>query len=143
MSAAEGIAAGIALLAVFGALVVLMRRRPEAFPLLAILALPFRLPISADGRTVNLLLPLYLVIAAGTLVHLLRVLARIGPGNGLTAAEQPAGPQQPTAIAQPAGTAQPTTPTRNRPILLDRLLLASVVLYAVQSSYSSDAAQGP
>ncbi len=36
-------------------LAVLMRRRPDAFPLLAVLALPFRVPISADGRTVNLL----------------------------------------------------------------------------------------
>ena len=44
-----------------------MRRHPERFPLLAVFALPFRLPISADGRTVNLLVPLYLVVAAGTL----------------------------------------------------------------------------
>ena len=58
-------------LVVIGALVVLMRRHADAFPLLAILALPFRLPISADGRTVNLLIPLYLVVAAGTLAHLL------------------------------------------------------------------------
>ena len=36
----------------------LMRRDPRALPLLAIFALPFRLPISADGRTVNLLIPL-------------------------------------------------------------------------------------
>jgi O-antigen ligase len=56
---------------VIGALVVLMRSQPDAFPLLAVLALPFRLPVSADGRTVNLLIPLYLVVAAGTLAHLL------------------------------------------------------------------------
>jgi O-antigen ligase len=61
---------------VVGVLVVVMRRRPEAFPLLAILALPFRLPISAEGRTVNLLIPLYLVVAAGTLAHLLPRLLR-------------------------------------------------------------------
>ncbi len=62
------------------ALVWLMRRHTEAFPLLAILALPFRLPISADGRTVNLLIPLYLVVAAGTLAHLLpRLLNREEP----------------------------------------------------------------
>jgi O-antigen ligase len=54
-----------------------MRGHAEAFPLLAVLALPFRLPISADGRTVNLLIPLYLVVAAGVLAHLLpRLLQR-------------------------------------------------------------------
>jgi O-antigen ligase len=53
------------------ALVVLMRRRADALPLLVVLALPFRLPISADGRTVNLLIPLYLVVGAGVLAHLL------------------------------------------------------------------------
>jgi len=52
------------------ALCVIIHRRPESFPLLAIAALPFRLPISAEGRTVNLLIPLYLVVAAGTLVLL-------------------------------------------------------------------------
>jgi O-antigen ligase len=62
---------------VIGALIVLMRRRADAFPLLAVLALPFRLPVSADGRTVNLLIPLYVVVAAGVLAHLLpRLLER-------------------------------------------------------------------
>jgi O-antigen ligase len=72
-----------ALLALFAAafavvtgLALLMRTRPEAFPLLAVLALPFRLPISAGGRTVNLLIPLYLVVGAGTLVLLLPRLLR-------------------------------------------------------------------
>jgi O-antigen ligase len=60
-----------------GALALLMRRWPDAFPLLAVLALPFRLPISAEGRTVNLLVPLYLVVAAATLTHLLpRLISR-------------------------------------------------------------------
>ena len=63
-------AAGAALLVV--PLALLIRREPRAFPLLALLALPFRLPVSADGRTVNLLIPLYIVVAAGTLAHLPR-----------------------------------------------------------------------
>jgi O-antigen ligase len=74
-----GIAAAAAAgsLAAIGALAMLMRRRPDAFPLLAVLALPFRLPISAEGRTVNLLIPLYLVVAAATLAHLVpRLLSR-------------------------------------------------------------------
>jgi O-antigen ligase len=90
---------------VIALLVVVMRRYEDAFPLLAILALPFRLPIAAEGRTVNLLVPLYLVVAAGVLAHLLpRLLARQERGPGR----------------------------------LEWLLLASVVLYALQAVYSSD-----
>jgi putative inorganic carbon (HCO3(-)) transporter len=97
-------------LVVVGALAVLMRRSPEAFPLLALLALPLRLPVSADGRTVNLLLPLYAVVAAGVFAHLFpRVLGRGG--------------------AYRSGRA---------PMALDLLLGAAVVLYALQASYSSD-----
>jgi O-antigen ligase len=93
---------------VVAVLVLVMRRHAEAFPLLAILALPFRLPISADGRTVNLLIPLYLVVAAGALAHLLpRLLSR-----------------EERALGR-----------------LEWLLLASVVLYAMQALYSGDRAK--
>jgi O-antigen ligase len=69
------IALGAAL--VIGALALLIRRNPETLPLLVIAALPFRLPVSAGGRTVNLLIPLYTVVAAGTIAQLLpRVLQR-------------------------------------------------------------------
>ncbi len=89
-------------------LVYVMRRYEQAFPLLAIVALPFRLPISADGRTVNVLIPLYLVVAAGVLAHLLpRLLRREEAGFGW----------------------------------LEWVLLASVVLYAMQALYSSDRAK--
>jgi O-antigen ligase len=110
------IAAGvIAALAIVGALTLVMRRRPDAFPLLAIFALPFRLPISADGRTVNLLIPLYLVVIAGTLAQLVpRWLRRAG--------------------AAPA-------PLRRSPIMLEWLLLGAVVLYAAQGIYSADHAK--
>jgi O-antigen ligase len=64
-------ASAVGALAAIALLVVAMRRYEDAFPLLAIFALPFRLPISAEGRTVNLLIPLYLVVAAGVLAHLL------------------------------------------------------------------------
>ena len=103
-----------AVLAVVGAAValavlcVVIHRRPESFPLLAIAALPFRLPISAEGRTVNLLIPLYLVVAAGTLVLLVpRILRRREPA--------------------PRG--------------LEWLLAATLVLYALQAAYSTDAAK--
>jgi len=81
LGAIVALALGTAL--AIGLLIAAMRRWEEAFPLLAVLALPFRLPISADGRTVNLLIPLYLVVAAGTIAHLLpRLLNREEPGFG-------------------------------------------------------------
>ncbi len=104
---------------VIAVLVALMRRHQEAFPLLAILTLPFRLPISADGRTVNLLIPLYLVVAAGTLAHLLpRLLSR---------ASEP--PETPTGSGR--------GPERN----LQWVLLGAVALYALQTLYSVDRAK--
>ncbi len=84
MSTAEKLAlALVAAILIVVALALLMRARPQAFPLLAIAALPFRVPISADGRTVNLLIPLYLVVGAGTLAHLLPALARTRSLRGL------------------------------------------------------------
>jgi O-antigen ligase len=119
--------------AVLGALVVivalafLMRRQPQAFPVFAVLALPFRLPISADGRTVNLLLPLYAVVAAGTLAHLVpRRLPHSGTPNG---GGQAGGRRGAYRASRP-------------PMLLDWLLLATVVLYAVQIGYSADPSKG-
>jgi O-antigen ligase len=116
MSATTLPSAGVLVAATLGALVAIaglalvMRRDPRAFPVLAVLALPFRLPISADGRTVNLLLPLYAVVAAGTLAHLVpRLLGRRGAYRS----------------ARP-------------PLALDWLLLATVVVYAAQAGYSAD-----
>jgi hypothetical protein len=51
------------------ALAMLFRRRPAAFPLLVVAVLPFRVPIEAAGETANLLVPLYLVIAAGVVAY--------------------------------------------------------------------------
>ena len=120
------VAAAVAAILLMVALALLMRSRPQVFPILAIAALPFRVPISADGRTVNLLIPLYLVVGAGTLAHLLpaawRSLSRWRDGASPT----------------PVGAAY-TESTSHAPVLLDWLLLAAVALYAVQASYSSDA----
>ncbi len=110
---------------VIAVLAVTMRRHRDALPLLAVFALPFRLPISTGGRTVNLLVPLYLVVAAGVIAHLLPALLearRAGdlrlrrPGRGLAFWGTPAG--------------------------MSWLLGATVVLYALQTTYSSDAAKG-
>jgi len=105
-------AAFVGALVVVGLLALVMRRRPDAFPLLAIFALPFRLPISTDGRTVNLLIPLYLVVAAGTVVHLI-----------------------------PRWLNRDARETRSSPIALEWLLLGAVVLYVLQGIYSPDRAK--
>jgi O-antigen ligase len=127
----------LAALVVVLALSLLIRRHPEAFPLLAILALPFRVPIVADGRTVNLLVPLYLVVAAGTLNWLAaRVLER---GNGRPSGEEHSGKE---LRAHEAG--QPEQVSLSKPLAwvsprgLEWLLLASVVVYALQTAYSAD-----
>ena len=83
-------------------------RHAHALALLAVAALPFRIPISSGGTTSNLLVPLYLVIAAGVLAHGARRLR--GP-----------------ALA-------PWPRARG----LEWLLMGLVGLYAVQASYSSD-----
>jgi hypothetical protein len=127
---AAALAAAIAAIA---ALVLLMRRSPDAFPLLAIFALPFRVPISADGRTVNLLIPLYLVVAAGTLAHLLpRLLVGAAPvGHAGDAGD--AGREQSPQLRDWSSWLTPRG--------LEWLLLAAVGLYALQGIYSADHAK--
>jgi O-antigen ligase len=113
-------------------LALLMRRDERLFPLLALLALPFRLPVATGGRTVNLLIPLYIVVAAGTLAHLLprarEALTRARAGGGARALRRE---------LRPPGTWREWVTPRG----LQWLLLASVVLYSVQALYSSDVAK--
>jgi putative inorganic carbon (HCO3(-)) transporter len=134
----------IAALGVIAALTLLMRRRPEALPLLAIFALPFRLPISADGRTVNLLIPLYLVVGAGTLAYLLPLLGsdERSPADGDGRAVRSHGGPSTRSIDErraspsPRGRVSLTSPRG-----LEWLLLGAVVLYALQAAYSGDYAK--
>jgi putative inorganic carbon (hco3(-)) transporter len=91
------------------ALAALIHREPRAFPLLAIFALPFRLPIATGGSTSNLLIPLYLVVGAGALAYLTPRLRN-----------------------------RSEHPERAGPVLLEWLLLAAIVLYALQAVYSAD-----
>ena len=88
----------------------LMARRPLMLPLLAIGALPFRVPVEAAGQTSNLLVPLYGVIAAGALAQL----------PALFASRRPAGTQE-----RPRGA-------------LATVLVGFVVLYALQATYADD-----
>ncbi|HYV14901.1 MAG TPA: O-antigen ligase family protein [Conexibacter sp.] len=106
--------AAVAAFAALGALALLaagMDRRPLLLPLLALAALPFRVPIQVGGTTSNLLVPLYLVVAAGTLAFVVPVLREQTPR--VAAGEREVG-------------------------WLERLLALSVALYGVQATYSSD-----
>lgn len=119
----------LAALVVIAGLALLMRREPRAFPLLAVIALPFRLPISADGRTVNLLLPLYAVVAAGVIAHLLPRLLAPRPSS------------VPSRVpGRPGG--YDSVPPARAPMLLDWLLLGAVGLYTLQIVYSADPGKG-
>ena len=86
----------------------LLRRWPLALPLLLVAALPVRVPIEIGTDDVNLLLPLYAVIAAG---------AAALAFDALRGAESE-GPQVP------------------RPLRI--ALAVVLVLYALQSAYSED-----
>ncbi|HEY4278707.1 MAG TPA: O-antigen ligase family protein [Conexibacter sp.] len=90
----------------------LVARRPLLLPLLAVAALPFRIPIQVGGDTSNLLVPLYLVVAVGAI-----------------------------AFIVPALRADPELPEPQRawsPGWMERLLALAVVLYGVQATYSAD-----
>jgi O-antigen ligase len=109
-------AAAVAGLVALAALTFLIRRRPGALALLAVAALPFRVPVIFGDSTANLLLPLYGVIAAGCLAHALTWLR--GSAPTVATAER--------------------DPWVRR---LERALAGVLVLYAVQSLYSTDVAQ--
>jgi O-antigen ligase len=108
-------------------LVPLMRRDPELIALLAVLVLPFRLPISAGGKDVNLLIPLYVVVAAGTIAHLL---PRIGRLPALLA-----GAVRPWRHARRHGG---VVSSWLSPAGAQWLLFAAVALYVLQTAYSAD-----
>lgn len=89
-------------------LAVLVHRKAAFLPLAALAALPFRVPVEAGGDTANLLVPLYLVIAAGALAW---AVPRVRDGERFD------------------------PPRANG--ALEWLLAGSVLLYALQASYSS------
>jgi O-antigen ligase len=98
---------GVALVAGLAALFV---RRFELFPILAVAALPFRVPIEAAGSTSNLLVPLYVVIAGAAVAHVWIQLREAPHGGGLTPRQRG----------------------------LELAIAAFVALYALQSLYSND-----
>lgn len=101
-----GLVAAAVGLAAMGGLAWLFARRPGLFGVLALAALPFRVPVQAGGSTANLLVPLYVVIGAGALAWLIPRLAARHAGSP---AERAGG--------------------------LEWALLGGIVLYAAQSIY--------
>jgi O-antigen ligase len=131
----------LGLVVVFG-LALLVHRRPPAFALLAVAALPFRLPISTGGSASNLLVPLYVVVGAGALAYLTPRLfgARSVVSLGVAAPAPTPTMAGSSEIRHPdassgvrAWLARALTPRG-----LEWLLMASVVLYALQATYSAD-----
>jgi O-antigen ligase len=115
-----------------GLLAYVFRRRPILLPLAIVAALPFRVPLHAGGDTANLLVPLYLVIAAGVLVLLVRDWSAAPTGS--TGGESENG----ASLPRP----QDSPPVLRPAVWLTRLLAAFVVLYAIQTLYSGDFSRG-
>jgi O-antigen ligase len=102
---------GAAALAVVAVAAWAMHRWPSLLPVAAVLALPFRIPVASAGLTSNLLVPLYLVIAAGALAWAVpRLRGAVRSEDERVVGDRP----------------------------LEWALLGFVVLYAVQASYSDD-----
>jgi putative inorganic carbon (HCO3(-)) transporter len=109
--------AAVAGLVAVAVLALIVYRRPGLIGLLALAAIPFRVPIGLGGDTASLLLPLYGVIAAGVLAEVVRWLR---PGTGAEAVE----------VAD-AG------PDRRLQLVLWALALF-VGVYSLQATYSAD-----
>jgi O-antigen ligase len=107
-------------LVVVVALAAVLHRRPWLLPLLAVASLPFRIPFDTGGQSANLLAPLYLVVTAGVLAL---AWERLGPPSR----------------ARAEGAGGTSTAWRERELGWTELaLIAFVLLYALQSMYSSD-----
>jgi O-antigen ligase len=109
-SPAHVVAAALLAAAALALVALAFRRWPQAFPIAAFALLPLRVPLEIGGETANLLVPLYVVIAAAV------VASALGP----------------------AAEIRPTTDDDPWPRRLRYVLAATLVLYAIQSSYSED-----
>jgi O-antigen ligase len=130
-------ALGILALALTAALAFIFRRWPMAFPLAAVAALPFRIPLEAGGDTANLLVPLYLVIAGGVVASAIRDWGLRPAGPDAPRAGGTVGgttPEEALATGRGGGSPAVTGPAR----WLARTLAAVVLLYAFQTLYSPD-----
>jgi O-Antigen ligase len=142
--------------AIVAAMTALFRRRPQLLPLAIIAALPFRVPLHSAGDQANLLVPLYLVIAAGVILTTLRDWRTTEAGQAgeekdrRRQDQERASKELPGTVGGGAGVPpredcafRGGSPASPQPIRWLRLLLAAfVVLYALQSLYSEDFSNG-
>jgi putative inorganic carbon (hco3(-)) transporter len=136
----EAVVGGVLILAALVAAASVIARRPWLVAPLVVLTLPFRIPITTGGTTSNLLLPLYVVLAVGTL-------ACIGSAFGIWSPRTPAG-RAGSGTARPDrsrhGESSSTDPAPLRSARvraatwMERLLVVYVLLYAIQATYSLD-----
>jgi O-antigen ligase len=105
-------AGGVVAIALVAALALLFAKRPGWLPIAAAATLPFRVPIASGGSTANLLVPLYLVVTAGTLAYAMPRLLGSERVGGFDIVR--------------------------RPGVLEWVLAIYVALYGVQASYSDD-----
>jgi O-antigen ligase len=103
------VAGAVAAVVALAVLALLFDRHPSWLPVAAAATLPFRVPISSGGSTANLLVPLYLVVAAGAAAYAIPRLA---------GRERPEGGRAPGTV--------------------EWALAATLALYGIQSSYSAD-----
>jgi hypothetical protein len=115
LPAARAVAVAVAVAAA------IFRRLPWAFPVSLFAALALRVPVQVAGQTAHLLVPLYLVIAAGLACF----------AYGELRPERAAGktPPRPPPASVANGRAA---------VWLRRVIAAMLVLYAIQSAYSAD-----
>jgi putative inorganic carbon (hco3(-)) transporter len=117
---AAAIVVAAAAIAVAGAV---FRRWSWAFPVSVFATLPLRVPVQVGGQTSHLLVPLYLVIAGGFVCFAYGVLRACVRGE-----------EDWSAGADGAASARGSPAV----VWLCRVLAASLVLYAIQTAYSSD-----
>ena len=139
------VGAVIALAAVVAAGLAIVRW-PQVLACAVIVALPFRIPIEAGGVTSNLLVPLYFVVAAGSVAFIVTGLRGRSPPSTAPPSGKAAPPARNASPA--AGHASPAAgdaalgadsrlPARHGPARwLEWLLAGYVVLYALQAAYS-------
>jgi O-antigen ligase len=99
------------------ALAIVFLRWPLLLPILAVAALPFRIPVQAGGQSALLLVPLYVVVGAGGLAY---VWERLRP--------RPVGGDNGYRLA----------PAERSPGYVELALMVAVALYSVQAAYSTD-----
>jgi len=114
-------------------------RWPQVLACAVIVALPFRIPIEAGGVTSNLLVPLYFVVAAGSVAFIVTGLRGRSPPSAAAPsgnAAPPDGNASPGAGDAALG-ADSRLPARHGPARwLEWLLAGYVVVYALQAAYS-------